>query len=127
MCLVWETGIIVFPTFKFLSDFSHELFSVWKLTVRKLRDRRQISLLILSEFNPFSTSASLTDKLGKLVFTSKMFEKHLWKSDILSKDTVHGPASLLKMSLFNRCFSNILLLKVKYLVSTQVEHWSKMG
>ena len=24
-----------------------------------------------------------------LVFTSKMFEKHLWKSDILSKDAGH--------------------------------------
>ena len=33
-----------------------------------------------------------------------MFEKHLWKSDILSKDAVHRPASLLKMSLFHRCF-----------------------
>ena len=31
------------------------------------------------------------------VFTSKMFEKHLWKSDI-------------KMLLFHRCFSNILLV-----------------
>ena len=32
-----------------------------------------------------------------------MFEKHLWKSDILSKDAGHRPASLLKMSLFY-CF-----------------------
>ena len=37
------------------------------------------------------------------------------------------PASLLKMSLFHRCFSNILLVKTNYLVSTLVEHWSKMG
>ena len=28
----------------------------------------------------------------QLVFTSKMFEKHLWKSDILSKDAGHRPA-----------------------------------
>ena len=52
-----------------------------------------------------------------------MFEKHLWKSDILSR----RPASLLKMSLFHRCFSNILLVKTNYLVSTSLEHWSKMG
>ena len=51
-------------------------------------------------------------------FTSKMFEKHLWKSDILSKDAGHRPASLFKMSLFHRCFSNILLVKTNYLVST---------
>ena len=44
--------------------------------------------------------------------------KHLWKSDILSKDTGHRPASLLKMSLFHRCFSKILLVKTNYLVST---------
>ena len=48
-------------------------------------------------------------------FTSKMFEKHLWKSDILSKDAGR-PASLLKMSLFHRCFSNILLVKINYLI-----------
>ena len=52
----------------------------------------------------------------QLVFTSKMFEKHLWKSNILSKDAGHRPASLLKMSLFHRCFSNILLVKTSYLV-----------
>ena len=41
-------------------------------------------------------------------FTSKMFEKHLWKSDILSKDAGRWPASLLKK----------LLVKTNYLVST---------
>ena len=40
-----------------------------------------------------------------------MFEKHVWKSDILSKDAGHRPASLLKMSFFHRSFSNILLVK----------------
>ena len=43
-----------------------------------------------------------------------MFEKDLWKSDILSKDAGRWPASLLKMSLFHRCFSNILLVKTNY-------------
>ena len=38
-----------------------------------------------------------------------MFGKHLLKSDILSKNAGHRPASLLKMSLFHWCFSNILL------------------
>ena len=49
----------------------------------------------------------------QLVFTSKMFEKHLWKSNILSKDVLND---LLKMSPFDRCFSNILLVKTNYLV-----------
>ena len=70
-------------------------------------------------FNPFSTNVSLTDKAGSwLVLTSKIFEKHLWRSDILSKDASHQPESLLKMSLFHRNFSNILLVKNNYLVST---------
>ena len=55
-----------------------------------------------------------------------MFEKHLWKSDIFSKDASHRPASLLKTSLFHRYFSNILLVKTNCLVSTSVECWSKM-
>ena len=29
-----------------------------------------------------------------MVFTSKIFEKHLWKSDILSKDGGHRPAQV---------------------------------
>ena len=62
-----------------------------------------------------------------MIFTSKMFEKHLWESDILRKDAGQSPASLLKMSLFYMCFSNILLVKTNYLVSTSVENWSKMG
>ena len=27
----------------------------------------------------------------------------------------------------NQCFSNILLVKTNYMLSTQVKHWSKMG
>ena len=46
-----------------------------------------------------------------------MFEKHLWKSEILIKNAGHEPAFLLKMSLFRKCFSNILLVKTNYLVS----------
>ena len=66
------------------------------------------------------------DQRGKTViikehFTSKMFKKHSWKSDILSEDAghrPHRPESLLKMSLFYRCFYNNLLVKTNYLVST---------
>ena len=58
------------------------------------------------------------------VFTSKMFEKHLWKSDI--KDAGHRPACLLKMLLFHRCFSKILLvnrLPGFYMSRILVENW----
>ena len=55
------------------------------------------------------------DQRGKTViikehFTSKMFKKHSWKSDILSEDAghrPHRPESLLKMSLFYRFFITI--------------------
>ena len=69
--------------------------------------------LTLTDFKPIFTYA----KTSKMVFTSKMCKKHSWKSDILYKDTGHRPASLLKMSLFHRCFSQILLAKTNYLVS----------
>ena len=52
---------------------------------------------------------------NQLVFTSKMFGKHLSKSDILSKVAGPWPASLLEISLFHRFFSNILLLKTNYI------------
>ena len=56
-----------------------------------------------------------------------MFEKHLRKSDIFNIDAGPWPASLLKMSLFDSCFSNILLVKTNYLVYPLVEHWQEMG
>ena len=34
---------------------------------------------------------------------------------ILCTDTGHRPASLLKMTLFHRCFSNVLLVKTWFL------------
>ena len=43
-------------------------------------------------------------------FTSKVFEKHQRKSDILSEDAGHRPASLLKMTFFHRCFSEAFLV-----------------
>ena len=49
-----------------------------------------------------------------------MFEKHLWKSDILSKDAGHRQVKMqvIDMLLFHKGFSNILLVKTNYLVST---------
>ena len=46
-----------------------------------------------------------------------MFETHLWKSDILSKDVGHRPASLIKMALFHRCFPNIVFEKLSHILS----------
>ena len=54
-----------------------------------------------------------------MAITSKMFEKQLWKSDILSKDAVKMQVNDLHFylkSLFHSCFSNILLVKANYLV-----------
>ena len=47
--------------------------------------------------------------------------------DPFSSTCCHRPASLLKISLFHRCFSNILLVKTNYLVYPQLKHWSKMS
>ena len=60
-------------------------------------------------YKPIFDECFIYEQTRWLVFTSKMFEKHLWTSDILRKDAGHRPASILKMSLFHRCFSNILL------------------
>ena len=52
-----------------------------------------------------------------------MFEKHLWKSDILSEDAGHRPASLLK----DVTLPQVPLSLFHYLVAKSVEHWPKMG
>ena len=51
-------------------------------------------------------------------YWQNVIEKRLWKSGILSKDASQRPASLPKMPLFQRRFSNILSVKINYLVST---------
>ena len=43
-------------------------------------------------------------KPGRWFLLAKCLKKHLWKSDNLSKDAGHWPASLLKMSLYHRYF-----------------------
>ena len=44
--------------------------------------------------------------------------KHLWKSDILIKDSAFS----LEISFFHKCFSHILLMQINYLVS-QKKQW----
>ena len=44
------------------------------------------------------------NKSGRWFLLVKCLEKHLWKSDISSKDAGHWPVSLLKMSLYRRFF-----------------------
>ena len=44
-------------------------------------------------------------------FTSKVFQKYLWKSDIRSKDAGRCPSSLLKISRFHSCILNIFSSK----------------
>ena len=56
----------------------------------------------------FSTNVLLADKPGS------WFLLNVWKTPV----AVWHFASLPKMSLFNRCFSNILLLKTNYMIST---------
>ena len=56
-----------------------------------------------------------------------MYEKEQWKSEILSEDATHQPAFLLKISLFHRCFSHILLVKTNHLAFPLVEHWLEIS
>ena len=48
-----------------------------------------------------------------LLYTRKMWVKHLRKNDISNKDERNRPASLRKISLFHRCFLHILRVKSK--------------
>ena len=77
---------------------------------------------------PIFDKCSTYVETRELVFISKMFQKHMWNSnilskdagqwpsDILKKDVSRWPASLLKISLFHRYFSHVLLVKTNYLV-----------
>ena len=99
----------------------------WEEKAEKLTGKIARMKNLKITFNPFSTNVPFMDKPASWFLLGKCLKKHLWKSHILSKDAGHRPASLLKMTLFHRCFSNILLVKTNYLASTSVEHWSKMG
>ena len=74
---------------------------------------------IIFQLNPSSSNVPFmwfVILTRSFVFTSTMFEKHLQKSDISGKAAGLSPALLLKMSLFHRYFSIILLVKTNYLV-----------
>ena len=80
----------------------------------RVLNNRVFDLSYLTHFRPMFLL-----RINQVVgFTSKILEKHLWKSGILSKDAGHRPPFLLKQALFHRCFSNILLVKINYLIST---------
>ena len=63
--------------------------------------------------NPFSTSVPLIQKPGSRFLPAECLKNRIGK--------------WVKMSLFHRCFSNILLVNTNYLVYPELEHWSEMG
>ena len=73
---------------------------------------------LFHSINPFSTNVPLTNKPGGWFLLAKYLKNTLWNGDILSKDVGHRRASLLKLSLSHKCFSNLLIVKITYLVST---------
>ena len=75
-------------------------------------DSKWRTFLVLTHFRPLF----LLRRSQAVGFYKQMFEKHLRNSDILSKDAGRWLTSLLKMLLFHRYFSNILLVKTNYLV-----------
>ena len=63
--------------------------------------------------NSFWTNGPIIVKLGSyLIRTSKMHERHLWKSEMLSELAGCWHAILPKMTLFSRCSSCILLVQI---------------
>ena len=70
---------------KLKSDFII-LFRQGGFSLRKWHSDKTI-LETNDGINPFSTNVPLTDKPGSWFLL--IFEKHLWKSDILSKDAGH--------------------------------------
>ena len=77
---------------------------------KKLWDRFSFLLAITGFlgklFNPFSTNVPIMDKQ-----VVRFYYQNVWKTP-----AEEWPASLLKMPLFHRCFSNILVVKTNYLV-----------
>ena len=63
---------------------------------------------VLTHFRPMF---HLTDKPGNWFLPAKSLKIPV------EENAGHRPASLLKVSLFQRCFSNTLLVKTNYLVS----------
>ena len=98
-----------------IKGFKHQILKVC-LTILKVS--RHFGTLCINEFK------------HQILKVSHHFESapSFWYIMHQSVQTLtHYRPSLLKMSLFHRCFSNILPVKTNYLVSTLVEHWLKMG
>ena len=71
-------------------------------------------------FNPFLANVPFMNRPNSWFLLAKYVKKHIWKSDILSKDAGHRPADLhlyLKCHSHTGVFSHILLVKANYLVS----------
>ena len=58
-----------------------------------------------------------------LVFTGKIFEKRLWKSDIFNKDA--GPSNVTLPQVFFEHFASKSQLSVFYIIGTLVENGLK--
>ena len=102
-------------------------FSLWSINLTQNSVNLTQNLI-----NPFSTNVPFMDKPGSCFLLAKCLKNICGRVTFFTLPQVFfkhfaRPASLFKMSLFYRCFSNILLVKTNYLVSTWVEHWSKMG
>ena len=102
---VWMLVIWMFISINFNSDTSDRISRRW------LRSRILFPFSFISCHIPIFNQCSTYVETRELIFTSKRFGKHLWKSGILYKDAGRWPASLIKMPFFHRCFSNVLLVK----------------
>ena len=52
------------------------------------KNQKKITKIIIIDVSSIFDQCSAYVETRQLVFTSKIFEKHLWKSDFLSKDAV---------------------------------------
>ena len=81
-----------------------------------------ISKQALTHFQPIFH----LNKPGSWFLLAKCLKNHLWKSDIIIKDTSHWPVSLLKMSLYHNYFLANFASKIQLYISGFfiVEYWS---
>ena len=75
-----------------------------------IHEMKVFRMTLKNQVNPFSTSVPLTDKPGSWFLLAKCFKKHLWKSDILSRDAGlrFQPAALPKVTPTHGCFLRFL-------------------
>ena len=95
-------------------------FTAFIVDFEQLLTNRYASLSILGLVHVFF-NVPIMEKPGGWFLSAKCMKNTSGRVAIL------GPASLLKMSPFHRCFSHILPVKTNYLVSQQWEHWLILG